>query len=139
MDMIFIEILQLNWYAVPELPLSRNPLHNCIQWDPTKTLFYHFFVNIKKNTWKLSHVIAVSKESLKFTRTWWKYATIINSSTASVLFLKHVSRNSLHDLPSTVTVYVHLIRLLCKNMNHSCKNNENSNIIPQIKLQFHIR
>jgi len=30
MDMIFIEILQLNCYAVPELPPSRNPLHNCI-------------------------------------------------------------------------------------------------------------
>jgi len=29
MDMIFIEILQLNWYAVPELPPSRNTLHNC--------------------------------------------------------------------------------------------------------------
>ena len=29
MDMIFIEILQLNCYAVPELPPSRNPLHNC--------------------------------------------------------------------------------------------------------------
>ena len=27
--MIFIEILQLNCYAVPELPPSRNPLHNC--------------------------------------------------------------------------------------------------------------
>ena len=27
---IFIEILQLNCYAVPELPPSRNPLHNCI-------------------------------------------------------------------------------------------------------------
>ena len=30
MDMIFIEILQLNCYAVPELPPSRNPLHNCM-------------------------------------------------------------------------------------------------------------
>ena len=30
MDMIFIEILQLNCYAVQELPPSRNPLHNCI-------------------------------------------------------------------------------------------------------------
>ena len=30
MDMIFIEILQLNCNAVPELPPSRNPLHNCI-------------------------------------------------------------------------------------------------------------
>jgi len=30
MDMIFIEILQLNWYAVPELPPSRNTLHNCM-------------------------------------------------------------------------------------------------------------
>ena len=30
MDIIFIEILQLNCYAVPELPPSRNPLHNCI-------------------------------------------------------------------------------------------------------------
>jgi len=30
MDMILIEILQLNCYAVPELPPSRNPLHNCI-------------------------------------------------------------------------------------------------------------
>ena len=29
MDMIFIEILQLNCYTVPELPPSRNPLHNC--------------------------------------------------------------------------------------------------------------
>ena len=29
MDMIFIEILQLNCYAVPELPSSRNALHNC--------------------------------------------------------------------------------------------------------------
>ena len=29
MDMILIEILQLNCYAVPELPPSRNPLHNC--------------------------------------------------------------------------------------------------------------
>ena len=28
--MIFIEILQLNCYAVPELPPSRNRLHNCI-------------------------------------------------------------------------------------------------------------
>ena len=28
--MIFNKILQLNYYAVPELPLSRNPLHNCI-------------------------------------------------------------------------------------------------------------
>jgi len=27
--MIFIEILQLNCYTVPELPPSRNPLHNC--------------------------------------------------------------------------------------------------------------
>jgi len=27
--MIFIEILQLSCYAVPELPPSRNPLHNC--------------------------------------------------------------------------------------------------------------
>jgi len=33
MDMIFIEILQLNCYAVPELPPSRNPLHNCIYVD----------------------------------------------------------------------------------------------------------
>ena len=30
MDMTFIEILQLNCYAVPELPLSQNPLHNCM-------------------------------------------------------------------------------------------------------------
>ena len=31
MDMIhvFIKILQLHCYAVPELPPSRNPLHNC--------------------------------------------------------------------------------------------------------------
>ena len=29
MDMIFIEILQLNCCTVPELPPSRNPLHNC--------------------------------------------------------------------------------------------------------------
>jgi len=29
MDMIFIDILQLNWYTVPELPPSRNTLHNC--------------------------------------------------------------------------------------------------------------
>ena len=28
--MIFNKILQLNYYAVPELPLSRNPLHSCI-------------------------------------------------------------------------------------------------------------
>ena len=34
MNMIFIEILQLNWYAVPELPLSRNPLHNCTMLTP---------------------------------------------------------------------------------------------------------
>ena len=30
MNIIFIETLQLNCYAVPELPPSRNPLHNCI-------------------------------------------------------------------------------------------------------------
>ena len=29
MDMIFIEILQFNCYAVPELPPSQNPLHDC--------------------------------------------------------------------------------------------------------------
>ena len=29
MLMIFMEILQLECYAVPELPPSRNPLHNC--------------------------------------------------------------------------------------------------------------
>jgi len=34
-----------------------------------------------------------------------------------VLFLKHVSRNSLHDPPSTWTVYAHLTSLLCKNTN----------------------
>ena len=27
--MIFLEKLQLDCYTVPELPLSRNPLHNC--------------------------------------------------------------------------------------------------------------
>ena len=30
MDMIFNEILQINCYAVPELPPARNPSHNCI-------------------------------------------------------------------------------------------------------------
>jgi len=29
MLIIFMEILQLDCYAVPELPLSRNSLHNC--------------------------------------------------------------------------------------------------------------
>ena len=29
MSMIFMEILPLECYAVPELPPSRNPLHNC--------------------------------------------------------------------------------------------------------------
>ena len=31
MLMIFMETLQLECYAVPELPPSRNPLYNCIE------------------------------------------------------------------------------------------------------------
>ena len=30
MLIIFMEILQVDCYAVPELPPSRNPLHYCI-------------------------------------------------------------------------------------------------------------
>jgi len=35
----------------------------------------------------------------------------------SSIALKHVSRNSLHDLPSVLAVYVHLISFWCKNKN----------------------
>ena len=45
MDMIFIEILQLNWYAVPELPPSRNPLHNCMRFTYA---FLHCAVRLEK-------------------------------------------------------------------------------------------
>jgi len=41
MDMIFIEILQFNCYAVPELPPSRNPLHTCTPCDTRFTQVEH--------------------------------------------------------------------------------------------------
>ena len=42
MEMIFIEILQLNCYAVPELPPSRNPLHNSNIVSTATTVLLHF-------------------------------------------------------------------------------------------------
>jgi len=43
MLMLFMEILHLDCYAVPKLPPSRNPLHNCI--GVTENMIYH---NIEK-------------------------------------------------------------------------------------------
>jgi len=47
--MIFMEILQLDCYAVPELPPSQNALHNCIYSAHIIVLIY-LIVNQSNNT-----------------------------------------------------------------------------------------
>ena len=59
--MLFMEIFQLDCYAVPELPPSRNPLHNCI--GVTENMIYHYIEKMAKiptrnnnmYTWFISH------------------------------------------------------------------------------------
>jgi len=49
MFMIFMEILQLDCYAVPEQPPSQNALHNCIYSAHIIVLIY-LIVNQSNNT-----------------------------------------------------------------------------------------
>jgi len=46
--MIFMETLQLECYAVPELSSSRNPLYNCIEAMHYKD--FNFFLIQKKTS-----------------------------------------------------------------------------------------
>ena len=61
MGMIFIEILQLNCYAVPELPPSRNPLHNCtlLKFNKRTTAQTYQYMDLNGNVLDISCAITV--------------------------------------------------------------------------------
>ena len=54
--MVFMEILQLHCYAVPELPPSRKPLHKCTNRQIVLNCHKMTTCQLNKQLWKCLHV-----------------------------------------------------------------------------------
>jgi len=82
-----MEILQLDCYAVPELPLSRNPLYNCIiSLERLEFIFlsvyyntrYHlFFEFCFHDIWQLNVYMVIVFSNKRIMFVWQSYDSLL--------------------------------------------------------------